>query len=184
MFASKRCFDNGQPPSSKRARSDMSETRAFAGRCDMSATSCRQALQTSTDAAEQALDALLAHPELLQAYIRLGTGSYFYLTYALAHANDKKSLSVSSKCLQVLDKVLVLPGSPAALCTMGATSYITQAMRAFPQLTPCATALVDVISKGQDVVEQKPSWHQGHSYVQNGIPPSEHFQSYARTVSW
>ena len=155
----KHALEEGHPPCCKRARRHSSSsssdsdctvrTLAPPPRCDLSAEACRQRLQTK-DSAEEALDALLQYPELLYAYAHLGGGALFYLTYALAHA--KESLTVTTKCLHVLVRLVPLVSCTTALRATGVTTYITQAMHLYPSLTSLGQALVQAISMGQSHV--------------------------------
>ena len=181
----KRSLDDGHPPPCKRARSWVSDSPTLMAvvpppppRCDMSVQACRQCLQ-NPDTAEQALDALLVHDELLQAYVHQGgIPAYFYLAYALAHANQNLCLTVAFKCLQVLTTVLQQqPGSVQALQTMGSVAHLRQTMRTFPSLAPQATALMQALGHYQ--MDRTSGCQQTTAPPVDCVP-----QGYARTVSW
>lgn len=188
MFAMKRSLDDGHPPACKRARSWVSDSPSLMAaavgppppppRCDMSVQACRQCLQ-NPDTAEQALDALLVHDELLHAYVHQGgTPAYFYLAYALAHANQNLCLTVASKCLLVLTAVLQQqPDSVQALQTMGSIAYLMQTMRTFPSLAPQATILLQAL--GHDPIGRTSGCQQTTTPPVDCVP-----HGYARTVSW
>ena len=191
MFAEKRSLDKGHPPSSKRARRCHDGNSAPQPqpvlRCDLSAQACLTRLQ-STDTAQEALDALLTFPELLRAYVALGTGAYFYLAYALAHAirnnnnqSSNKAVNVAAKCVQVMTVLLPWPGSPQAFEILGFCPYLVQAMRVFPQLEAPASALVHAISACQQVDNDDEMVHEATTSAAALQQQQEH---YTRTVSW